>query len=803
MFRAALVGVVAIAAAAAPRAVSAEVNRPLLLAAGGSELPLVRGALDVQVRGPIARLHLTQTFHNPATEPIEAVYVFPLPHDGAVGGMTMRVGSRTIRAAIKRRDEARDIYEKARRDGKVAALLDQERPNVFTQAVANLEPGAEIDVAVDVDVLLAPDDGVWELALPTVVGPRYTPGVPLDGPSVGTGVAPDTDAVPDASRVTPSAVPRDVTTGNTLAVAIDLEAGAPITELTSPTHRIAVAARGPTRRAITLADGAMIRDSDLVVRWRTDVTEPTAAVFAHRAGDVGHLALLLTPPRLGPAPTQSRELVFVVDTSGSMEGQPLGLARTAMRHALSRLRPDDSFRIITFSSHVDGFEGGAVQIATRDNVHRGLAFVDGLVPDGGTEMLPGIRAALAQEPAPGRSRYVVVMSDGLISNEREILDEIRRGAVRRTRVFGFGVGNSVNRYLLDTLASAGHGTSQYLLLDQPAAPQVERFYRRLDTAVLEGLTIDWGGLDVKDVEPAGPIELFGDQPLVVVARYRGPSTGLRANGPFLFRLRGVSAGRNVLLEVPVELPAVGAEGDGDVVDRLWARRRIAALSERTDRSDPDLVGTITGIALAYSLASEHTSFVAVEDRVVNQGGVQQTIEVPVDMARGVSDGDDYYPGAGGEVVQIEGRASVVDYSDTVLELGGAVPVPARGRFALAAAGGYGRGGGLLALSAAYDHRVAGNLGLGLDLGLLARLDERLVGTLSATFALWQMFGLVDLQVGLGAGLTRDDAGLAWHAALAAPLGSKAMGPALVLRVDHVAVGDDPLLGGTLGLRWRF
>ncbi|HUQ04938.1 MAG TPA: VIT and VWA domain-containing protein, partial [Kofleriaceae bacterium] len=495
--------------------------RAMLLAVDGetqTELPLVKSAMHVEVRGPIAQVQVTQTFSNPSDKPIELVYVFPLHEDGAVGAMTMRIGPRIIRAQIKKRDEARAAYEGAKREGKTAALLEQERPNIFTQSVANVMPGESIDVALVYDVLLDPDGDVYELALPTVVGPRYNPGSPLET-LTGTGVQPDTDRVPDASRISPEAAPPGLLTGNTVTVDLDVDAGLPIAAIESPTHGITTKQLSPDHYKIGLAAGDMVANMDFVLRWRVTVASPTLAALAHKGSGHGHLALVVQPPPVDAGKAPPRELVFVVDTSGSMSGEPLALAKRGMRYALEHLRPEDSFRIMNFSTSVTAFADGRAQPATKDNVRAGLSYVNGVDAGGGTEMLAGIVAALASPPADGRSRFVVFMTDGYIGNEDEIFAAVQRHLDKRTHLFSFGIGSSVNRHLLDGLARHGKGVAQYLLLAQAPEPQISSFFARLDAPLLHDLVVDWGGLDVRDATPTAIADLFAGQPIVIAARY--------------------------------------------------------------------------------------------------------------------------------------------------------------------------------------------------------------------------------------------------------------------------------------------
>ncbi len=754
-----------------------------------TELPLVRGAAHVDVRGPIGQVVVTQTFANPNETPIEAIYVFPLPEDAAIGGLTMRLGKRTIVAEIREREEARAVYEAAREAGQTAALLDQERPNVFTQHVANILPGEQITVELTYDLLLEPVAGVFELAIPTVVGPRY-------------------------EGITPKVVEPGTSSGNTLAVDLDIDAGLPITEVTSPTHDITTTEVDADRVQVTLTDGDAVSDKDFVLRWSVVVKEPTLAVLADHAGDDGYLSLIVQPPPATATQHEPRELVFVVDTSGSMDGEPLSLARRAMRWALDRLEPTDAFRILNFSTDVAGFDDGAVVEATRDNVRRARSWINALTSGGGTEMIRGIEAALPGAPEGDRTRYVCFMTDGYIGNEDEILAAVEERLDDHTHLFSFGVGSSVNRYLLDGLAQQGKGVARYLLLDEEPGPQIEAFFAQVASPMLEDLTIDWDGLDVDDPTPASLGSLFAGQPIVVSARY-----GKGGEGTIVVKAK--RAGKKVKLEIPVRLP--DKAGDGAVLARLWARRRIADLDDPTE---------ITKIALAHALMSAYTSFVAV-DRRVRAGGKYETVEVPVEMPMGVSmQGDAYgvsFSGStGGESIYIVDSVPVIDPTSTQLgvtidgrmltgaissgggpaidglELGWGTPARTwRGHVDLLL--GVERDHGELSgVTMGFERRLISRFAAGMSATFWDRDEAPSIAAILATLTSWSLLDFLDVRVGVGGSFTREGAGPAAGARLAIPIpvGSR-LHPELELRIDVARPGDEDLVGGAMGVGVRF
>jgi Ca-activated chloride channel homolog len=759
-----------------------------------AELPLVQSRVDADIRGPIAQIRLTQRYANPLSAAVDAVYVFPLPDDAAVGGMVLATADRKVRAVIKRRDDARRAYDEAKRQGKMAALLDQERPNIFTQSIANLAPGEAVDVELSFDVLLAPEDGVYSLALPTVVGPRYIPA-----------------GVTDAAKISPPAVADSDTT---VAVSISLDAGVPIRAVASPTHQLAVDKTGESTRTIALAKGVTAADKDVVITWKVDVTEPTVAALADHAGEYGHVALVVQPPPTPVAQTKHappREIVFVIDTSGSMAGAPLEIAQAAMRRALSALRPVDRFRVINFSTSLGGLDDGASLPATDDNVGRAISWVDELRSAGGTEMLSGVRAALGR-PAVDMNTYVCFLTDGFIGNETDVFAEVERRIDPRTRLFSFGIGSSVNRFLLDRMAKIGRGAVDYVLPgDDNADAVVDRFLARLDAPVLSELSVDWGGLDVVDQTPDALPDLFAGQPIVLVARYQ---TG----GRYEIEITGTRDGKQLTYNQTVELPA--KSGKSALIGRLWARRRIEALDRLADTSEAkDVIAErITEIALAHDLMSAHTSFVAIEERDGREVA-GQTLVVPVEVPAGVSEsgvGADY-----GYEPDANMPLSRGDYSGSLsadVEEGG-LSIASRGRWhgtldaGLAfttgvedASGGETPRRSALAITGAVERRLAGAFGAGLEASLLGRFDRDDVTTISAVLARWALFDFLHLRAGVGACVRLDgELGWAWNvrAGFQLPLG-RALGPELSVRVGQARVDaeDDAVTVG-VGVGIRF
>ena len=440
-----------------------------------ADCPLKHTSVNADISGPVARVNVVQEFQNPFTDTIEAVYAFPLPHDAAVDSMTMTVGSRVIQGKIKAREEARALYEAARAAGQVASLLEQERPNIFTQSVANVLPGENVKVSISYAQILKFQDGNYEFTFPMVVAPRYVPGTPA-GKQAG-GWSPDTNQVRDASRITPQVVPEGTRAGHDLSLEVAIDAGLPIGNPTSKNHDIDVLWRGANSAVVRLKDENVIPNKDFILSYDLGGQTIQDTLLTHRSTKGGYFALVLQPPaRVGVSDTVPKELIFVLDTSGSMMGFPIEKAKEAMRLALDGLYPQDTFNLITFSGDTDILFPQPVP-ATPANVAMAQLLLQSRSGAGGTEMMKAIRAALEPSVETGRVRIVCFMTDGEVGNDFEVLAEVQRHP--DARVFAFGIGQSVNRFLLDGMAEYGRGEVEYVGLKDDGSAAARRFHERI------------------------------------------------------------------------------------------------------------------------------------------------------------------------------------------------------------------------------------------------------------------------------------------------------------------------------------
>lgn len=715
--------------------------------------PLKTTSVECDITGFVARTTVRQVFHNPTNGKIEAIYVFPLPANAAVDDMVMTVGGRRIIGQIKPREEAREIYERAREAGHVASLLDQERPNIFTQSVTNIEPGAEVTIEISFVETLKYEDGLFEWVFPMVVGPRYIPGGG-SAPAPGATGKP-TPQVPDADRITPPVAGKGMRAGHDIQITVRVDAGMPLFDLASELHDIEAVADGDHRATVTLRNKAEIPNRDFILRYRLASEQISDAFLTYSDPRGTFFTLILQPPqRVMPDQVVNREVVFVLDTSGSMQGFPIEKAREVMAKAIAALQPGDTFNLITFSGDTH-ILWEKPRPATTQNVAEAQKFLAERQGRGGTEMMKAIDAALVQHrdqpgalspaaladlPADGREvllrvpyeswsdpdggeflsvrvrdgvvirvtpkrdaipwirqggwcptgepifirghwrtvrgerileataqmhqpagpsaiRVAVFMTDGYVGNDMEIIDAVRRNA-GTTRVFSFGIGNSVNRFLLDGMAAAGRGEVEYVTLQGQADAAVQRLHERILAPVLTDISIDWN-LPVADVLPTLIPDLWSVKPIMIHGRLTGP-----AHGTIILRGNTGAGGfeRQINVNPASAAPQTADHSGRAALASLWARARVDELmledllNVQRGTTPEARKQQITELGVTYRLMTQFTSFVAVEELTVTVGGQPQKINVPVEMPEGVSH-EGVFGDAGGFAPMAAGKAA--------------------------------------------------------------------------------------------------------------------------------------------------
>lgn len=585
-----------------------DVGRGELLFRGDEEgslypAPQLRTDVSMAVSGLVNRVNVRQRFHNPEDRWVEGIYVFPLPEGAAVDRLRMQVGDRFIAGVVRERQEARAEYEKARASGRTASLVEQERPNIFTTSVANVGPDEEIVIEIEYQETLDYRDGTFGLRFPMVVGPRYIPGQPRTAGLGAAGWGQVGAAVPDADRISPPVLHPDAGKINPVSLEIVIDAGFPLGTVTSPSHAIVTQALDDDRTAITLTEADVPADRDFVLHWRPEIGDaPDAGLFVQSGGDGHHYALImLMPPDAGGAEAArpTREIVFVIDTSGSMAGTSIVQAKAALRLALDRLTRDDRFNIVRFDSTTEALFAEPTPADAR-HLAEARRFVDRLDAHGGTQMRPALERALDATRSDGRVRQVVFLTDGAIGNEAQLFSLIRQRLGDR-RLFTVGIGPAPNSYFMRKAAEFGRGTFVHIDDVAEVGEEMASLFVKLERPVVTDLALAWPDGVTVEGHPATLPDLYAGEPVVLAARL----SELRDH----LALRGRIGGDSWILTLPL---AAGREGSG--IAQLWARERIEALEDsRYEGADPETVrGAIVETALAHNLVSVHISLVAVD-----------------------------------------------------------------------------------------------------------------------------------------------------------------------------------------------
>lgn len=571
-------------------------------------MPLKETRVKAKVEGIVGRVEVTQRFENHNTQAIEAVYVFPLPANAAVNDYSFRMGSRTVRGVVKTREAARATFQQARSQGKTAALLEQERPNLFTQSVANIPAGQSIEVRIQYDVELTSDSGRYSFVFPTVVGPRFCPA----------------GKVIDESALKPPILAPGQPNPHRVQLELELETGLPVHNVRSVFHQVAKSTSGNTVRITTDPDDD-VPNKDFRLEWNLGQERPEVALVLDRQDNGGHFLLMIEPPAV-PDSSQivPREVVLLLDQSGSMDGQPLSAVQQAARKLVERLRSVDRIQIVSFADAPRRFSDTSLPV-TKQTRRQALSWIEGLQSAGGTDMKGGLLSALDAPPRGDLQRLVCLMTDGYIGNESEILQAIHDRVGDRTRVHVFGVGSSVNQHLIEGGAKAGRGTAFVVPIGKDPTEIVDKFWSRLQSPLLTGIKLDWGGLPVADVEPQELEDLYAGFPIHLSGRFQSTAKGT-------LTVTGRTGTKKVTYKIPVDLSR--ADATHPAVGGLWARSRIGRLTLPWAGDHKD---EVTDLALQYRLLSPFTSFVAVLDSVTVKDGKSIRIDVPLELPQGVTE----------------------------------------------------------------------------------------------------------------------------------------------------------------------
>ena len=593
-----------------------------------AEVPLVHTDAVLNVRGLVAAATVTQQYVNSGSEAVEAVYVFPLPHDAGVYDLEIRIGNRVIRSEIHEREEAKRIYDAAKGEGKRAALVEEERPNIFTASVANIMPGDHVDVRLRYVEPLKWEAGKMRIEFPMVVGPRYIPGTQATG-HAGTGWSADTDAVPDASRITPVVRHPENRTGHDISVTVNLEAGFEASTVTSVSHEVTARRLADGRQQVVLANETTLPNRDFVLEVvKAGSAKPSTALFLSPGNDTGETQFLLAayPPTVAPKERGPVEMMYMIDVSGSMMGTSIEQARGALLQALDRLGPNDRFAILAFNHRYEEFSPVTL-VATAENVAAARQYVRGLRAGGGTEMLPALTHLMQKPRVAGTVRHIILLTDGDLGNEEQIFGEMRKD-LGDARLYTVAIGSAPNLFLATKMAQFGRGTFTHIADNREIEAQMSHLFGSIENPVLTDVKVAFEGVEVEDVYPEKTPDLFLGQPLLIYGRIAKGRTGT-----------AVLTGRegNETYEVRIPFDASKATFHPGITT-MWARQRVEDLMDHWREADEngqaELKASIIAHALRYRLVTRFTSLVAVEQLVVNTNGQPKTVAVPTEFPEG-------------------------------------------------------------------------------------------------------------------------------------------------------------------------
>lgn len=576
-------------------------------------LPLKSTRVDVRISGVIADVTVTQRYRNEGQRAIEAKYVFPGSTKAAVYAMNVRLADRLVTAQIREKQQARVAYEQAKTEGKTAALLEQHLPNVFQMNVANILPGDDVQVELRYTELLVPQGGKYEFVFPTVVGPRYN--------------SPQSEQA-QAKWVAQPHLPAGQASATQFDLHVDIASPIALKEVASSSHRVEVTeAADGKRSSIALARGAPANNRDFILQYRLAGDRVESGVLLYRGEKENFFLAMVEPPHhVAPAAINPREYIFVVDISGSMHGFPLDTSKALLRELIGSLRPSDTFNVLLFSGS-NRFLAPRSVPATRANIEQAIRTIDDQRGGGSTELMPALRRVYAEPKAADVARTVVVVTDGYVTVEREAFALVRQH-LSQANVFAFGIGSSVNRHLMEGLARAGMGEPFIITRPDQGRAEAERFRKMIEAPVLTSVKARFNGLDVYDFEPPQLPDVLGERPVIVFGKWRGEPRGelviegMTAEGPYR-----------------ATLPVAGQAGaETAALRQLWARHRIQSLADQEAQEGGDrLRADITALGLNYSLLTQYTSFLAI-DEVVRKVGVEPAtaVDQPSPMPEGVS-----------------------------------------------------------------------------------------------------------------------------------------------------------------------
>jgi Ca-activated chloride channel family protein len=579
------------------------------------QLPLQSTRADVEIAGVIAKVLVTQVYKNGGARPIEATYVFPGSTNAAVFGMRMTIGERVIETKIEEREKARADYEQAKAAGKSATLLEQQRPNVFQMNVANIMPGDIIKVELNYVELLVPEDGTYEFVYPTVVGPRYSN-------------MPREDASDRDKWVENPYLREGEPEPFTFDIRVALNSGISIAKMTCPSHKTKIAYDGAASATVTLDDAKGAGTKDFILRYSLEGARIQSGVLLYPGEQEKFFLVMMEPPaRVTQAAIPPREYIFVLDVSGSMHGFPLDTAKTLIRDLIGQLRETDTFNVVLFSGRAAVLSERSLP-ANKANIDKALDTIDRQTGGGGTELINALQTAFSlPRQEENVSRTTVIITDGYVSCEAEAFDLIRK-SLNKSNLFAFGIGSSVNRFLIEGMARCGGGEPFVVTHPDEAASKAEKFREYIREPVLTQIKVAFKSLNAYDIEPISVPDVLASRPVIVFGKYKGTAAGV-------VEISGYTAAGAYTAKLDINRDM---ERESNAALRyLWARHRIKTLADYNSlRPDDERVKEVTNLGLTYNLLTDYTSFVAIDSLVRNTTGESTSVVQPLPLPQGVS-----------------------------------------------------------------------------------------------------------------------------------------------------------------------
>lgn len=579
-------------------------------------LPLKSTSAKVNIAGVIADVTITQVYKNEGKNPLEAIYTFPASTNAAVYAMEMTIGKRTITAVIREKQKAREEYEKAKEEGERASLLEQERPNVFQMNVANIMPGDLISVRLRYTELLIPENGVYQFVYPTVVGPRYS--------NQQTSNAPDNDRFVASPYTHAGEKP-----SYDFSLDVNISAGMPVRDVTCRSHKIITTFNSASNALIRL-DSSETKggNRDFILNYSLAGNSVESGLLLYQGKDENFFLLMLQPPKnVKKEDIPPREYIFIMDISGSMGGFPIEISKKLLRNLIVNLRPDDLFNVLTFAGS-SGWIFEKSMNANAENVEQALMLIDRQSGGGGTELISALRNALNYPVLnENTARSFVIATDGYVNVEKEAFDLIRKNC-NKANFFAFGIGSSVNRFIIEGMARAGSGMP--MIIDKPdlADEQAEKFRNYISNPVLTHITLETGRFGAYDVEPLSIPDVMGQRPVIVFGKYNKEASGIMT-------IKGYTGKSRYRQTVKVE--DYRPMEINSAIKYLWARERIRTLDDYNSiENSEENVSKVTKLGLRYSLLTAYTSFIAVDkSEKVNTEGKLLTVQQELPMPEGV------------------------------------------------------------------------------------------------------------------------------------------------------------------------